>query len=217
MVSHAGALAWLGAAYGWLTTNVTTILNGIYVLLTAFIALHTARAAKQSERSAEAALLSAKSSQETSERGEFSFRISRRAYVSFDKVEVLVGPQTGFAPCFKVFLRNAGSTPALNGTLRQCTFFNSNPPTANVLDGILPVTGLVYGPGMAYESMMTHPKPLQNTDVNAINTSAQSFYVVGSFHYYDIFGKEHETTWCFKSVPHYPQAVQFCRDLNSMD
>jgi hypothetical protein len=157
-------------------------------------------------------------------------RLDQRAWVS-----VSVGEKAGN---FAVSMRNTGKTPAMNVT--DVTAFsgggrmrppevdlsrNSSSPIpilGNLAPDILtkmkqegfirdrPPTGYVIAPGDAQIS-----SDYQGTFAQIFKIDADRAYVQGRVTYDDVFGKSHETVFCFWYAP--PSDFVMCNDHNKMN
>jgi hypothetical protein len=157
-------------------------------------------------------------------------RLDQRAWVTVD-----VGEKTG---TFAVAMRNTGRTPAINATAvtafsggnrmgppdvdlsRNSSSAIAVPPNApkEFLERLRkegyvrdkPPTGYVIAPGATQVS-----SDYQGKFTQIFSIGGDRAYIQGRVTYDDVFGKAHETTFCYWFVP--PSDFVMCNDHNKMN
>jgi hypothetical protein len=185
---------------------------------------------KRADRANVLADRSAKAAEETARLGSLQIEANERAWVT-----VSVGEQTGN---FAVAMRNTGRSPAINVT--QVTAFSGGsrmkPPDVDLSqnsstpislpknappefverlkkEGYIrdhPPTGYVIAPGDSQIS-----SDYQGKFAQIFRMNADRAYIEGKVTYDDIFGKHHETQFCYWFAP--PSDFVMCNDHNKMD
>lgn len=166
---------------------------------------------------AEAARQSARATELTAGITQKSFYIGERPYVWVREM-TMSGLAAGQQPKIEVVFENAGRTPALN-FLQQTEFAPSPQPLADILGygqvTTSPSQGFIPAGG-AISKTHTNPIPIDESDVERINSGKVFLYFYGIATYDDGSGQKHTLKFCGLYVPS-RNTFQSCSFYNSTD
>jgi hypothetical protein len=144
-------------------------------------------------------------------------RVDQRAWLGVSEtvaVPLTVGEQLRVSVKFV----NSGKTPALHLSEAAAWLLlpaSQQPDLPNALLGHVSATNGVVAPGSPRTDSVAVGSVTQD-DINALNSGAYVFYIVGQMNYEDVFGEKHQTNYCLRRDPASTGLVD-CNTFNSMN
>lgn len=175
--------AWLTVFFSFLIVVVTAIYTAATIAYT--------RVAGRQLRVMEETLAVARDTME----------ISQRAYAAVSDLNLVDAIRVGTPTTYSIDFTNNGLTPAHDVETEQSSFFhvgmlqeNFDYPRAQT-----PPSRGTWHSKAAFSRTLANPSNLTAEDIANYEAGRLRFYVIGRIKYRDVFGKEHQTRFCFFS------------------
>jgi len=165
---------------------------------------------------ARAAMRSARASEENVETGKRSMELANRAYVCVTATKFIEKVSPGVLPNAGVTFKNIGKTPAKMCRLKLEVGYVSPQFGRVIPEEPLDEGEFTLAPSQQQTVFILADEPLDRQRLVELHTEVLFLDFWGRIVYQDIFGKEHETTWCSTYSANSPTKMALHKYGNNM-
>lgn len=147
-----------------------------------------------------------------------TLRTDQRAWLTVTNAELLKSPAVNEKPLVKINVSNSGRTPALQAKVLGVVYLAAEEPGSVNFGDVSKYPTAVIGPSANISVTVDRP-PLGQAEELALRANENGIYAHGEIRYFDIFGRQHHTGFCFmiKQKDFLERAMTACETGNYAD